>query len=337
MLNRSKFTVPNSVYRIAQQWLHIPVVVPFYHAVLGDRWLPHHGRFYRRSSDFITDLDFFVSHFNIINLPKLLSYLDGNCTLPPQALLLSFDDGMREVSEVVVPLLKKKGIPAVFFLNNSVFIDDKLLFPHLQNMILHHASAAKDKPDASYHAARDLLSCSGLWKGSLYGSLLDLNSRHGTLLEKIAEIFKIDQVGYCIAHKPYLRENDVSELIRQGFHIGSHGWDHVHLTGFDSSTQVDHTVNSVFDLCKRFGIPYRAFSFPYNDVGVSKSVYTALFQSGDVHVTFGASLMRSDFHPRSIQRLNFEKGHVSGRRILVEGFSKRALLQALGQGTMNRS
>jgi len=326
----------NSIYAIAQRWLNIPVVIPFYHAVLGDRWLPHHGQFYRRSDDFAADLDFFLSHFNIIDLQKLLSYLDGDCALPPRALLLSFDDGLREVLEVVAPILKKKGIPAVFFLNNSIFTENKLLFPHLQNLMLHHVLDTKIRQDKRYNEVHDLLYSSGLWKGNLGGSIMALKSKQGALLEKIAEICQIDQNDYCIVHKPYLNGNDVSELIRQGFHIGSHGWNHTHLTEHDSATQVDHIISSAFDLCKRFCLPYRAFAFPYNDVGISKSVYSALFQSRDVHVTFGTSLMRADCHTRSIQRLSFEKSRVSGQRILIEGFSKRALLQVLGQGTMKR-
>lgn len=325
------------ILKIAQQFIYVPIVIPFYHAVLGKHWLPHHGLFYRRSQDFIADLDIFIKHFNIIDLPCLLSYLDGNTSLPPRALLLTFDDGFHDVSEVVAPLLKKRGIPAVFFINNSVLTERKLLFPHLQNMLLHQASDVKGKQHKCSNEAYDLLSSSGLWKGTLYRSITALDSKHAKLLERIAEIFQIDQVDYCIAHKPYLSENDIFELIRQGFHIGSHGWDHTHISEVDLSVQVDHIKSSVFDLCNRFDILYRVFSFPYNDVGISKAVYAALFKSGDVHVTFGSSLMRSDIHPRSIQRLSFEKGRVSGQRILIEGFSKRALLQALGQGKMNRS
>jgi peptidoglycan/xylan/chitin deacetylase (PgdA/CDA1 family) len=326
----------NSICATAQQCLHIPVVVPFYHAVLGDRVLPHHGQSYRRSQDFIADLDFFLKYFNIIDLQDLLSYLDGKSTLPKSALMLTFDDGLHECSEAIIPLLIKKGVPAVFFLNNSALTEDRLLFPHLQNVVLHYVPDQENRQDTRYREARHLLQQRGFWRGRLRKSISKLNANHKILLENIADVFQIDQVSYAIKYEPYLKENDVFVMIKQGFHIGSHGCDHSYLTDLDLSTQVDHILSSVLDLCNRFGLSYRAFAFPYNDVGISNVVYETLFHGDKVQMTFGTSLMRMDCNARSIQRLNFENGPVSGRRILMEGLSKRALLQIAGQGIMTR-
>ena len=101
-----------------------PVILPYYHMV-SDESLPHVRPLYqyKNISQFKQDLDFLLTHFKPVSLQDLLNSLGGKTTLPPRSFLLSFDDGFREMAEVVAPILKAKGVPAVFFLN-SAFVDN---------------------------------------------------------------------------------------------------------------------------------------------------------------------------------------------------------------------
>ena len=51
--------------------------------------------------------------------------VEGSGKLDRRCLHLTFDDGFRELHDVVAPILLRKGIPATFFVN-SAFIDNKI-------------------------------------------------------------------------------------------------------------------------------------------------------------------------------------------------------------------
>ena len=103
------------------------VVFPFYHAV-SDVPLQHLAHLYpiRTRKAFERDLDFLLSHFEPVSMKEVLAHPEekrgGRLRM-----VLSFDDGLAQCHEVVLPILQKKGVPAVFFLNND-FIDNRGLF-----------------------------------------------------------------------------------------------------------------------------------------------------------------------------------------------------------------
>lgn len=55
--------------------------------------------------------------FNFVSEKDLLSALSGQMALPEKSCLITFDDGLRSQFELAVPILEKKNIPAVFYIN----------------------------------------------------------------------------------------------------------------------------------------------------------------------------------------------------------------------------
>src|SRR5687768_11071814 len=100
-----------------------------YHHVVSDERLPHiiHLYPYKNVKQFSTDIDFLLKYFEAISPADLISFINTHHKLPEKKFLLTFDDGFKEVSEVIAPILKRKGIPAIFFINPA-FIDNKEMF-----------------------------------------------------------------------------------------------------------------------------------------------------------------------------------------------------------------
>ena len=97
------------------------LVAPVYHAVT-DKW-PLYLRGapgIKNVAEFEADLDWLLQHFNPIGLDVLIDAARTGKTLPSRALFLSFDDGHRELADVVAPILEQKGVPATFFLCTSL-------------------------------------------------------------------------------------------------------------------------------------------------------------------------------------------------------------------------
>ncbi len=103
----------------------IKIIFPFYHSV-SDEDVVHIKHLYPSKNiiSFINDLDFLLKYFIPLSIDDFLS---KNYDPDQNYFVLSFDDGLRKMFDVVRPILNKKGIPAIFFLN-SAFVDNKDLF-----------------------------------------------------------------------------------------------------------------------------------------------------------------------------------------------------------------
>ena len=120
-----------------------PVFLPFYH-VVSDSKLPHVLNYpYRNTHQFIRELDYLLTHFNPVSLEDLLS--KENIGKP--VFHLSFDDGLKECTEVIAPLLVNKGIPATFFINSG-FVDNKTLFHRYKASLIQTSLSQKENPEA---------------------------------------------------------------------------------------------------------------------------------------------------------------------------------------------
>jgi biofilm PGA synthesis lipoprotein PgaB len=66
---------------------------------------------------FEADLNMLKSgNFNVISLRDLTSAMEGKAKLPPNAVVITFDDGLESFYEYAFPLLKKYNMPAASFI-----------------------------------------------------------------------------------------------------------------------------------------------------------------------------------------------------------------------------
>jgi len=111
------------------------IIYPFYH-IISDNPPPHIKHLYpiRSVKQFEKDLDFLQKYFTA-------SEFDSGNNKPQ--FILSFDDGLSEVYDIVAPILKRRNIPAIFFVN-SAFVDNKDIF---KNYIF---SLKQENPETDY-------------------------------------------------------------------------------------------------------------------------------------------------------------------------------------------
>ena len=112
---------------IPMEWVRplsgVALVVPFYHMV-SEVHVPHVSNLYRfrTIAEFKADVEFFTRHFEPVTLQDIVDALNGNRTLPRSCFHLTFDDGFREMHDIVAPILQRAGVPATFFLTTA-FLD----------------------------------------------------------------------------------------------------------------------------------------------------------------------------------------------------------------------
>ena len=73
-----------------------------------------------------------------VSAAQLRDAVQGGAPLPERALLVTFDDGLREQVEHALPVLDQLGIPAVFFVNTAPIAEGTVSTPHKIHLVRAH-------------------------------------------------------------------------------------------------------------------------------------------------------------------------------------------------------
>ncbi len=277
-------------------------VFPFYHTV-SDDYLPHIANLYqyRDVRHFEKDLDFLCKKYQPISVNQFYeSFLTGKKL--KNTLVLSFDDGLREVADIVAPILNRKGIPAVIFVN-SAFVDNKDLFYKYKISLI--VDEIRKYPQKISIVFNFLKNNNILKINSLSGVKLFLTS-NAQYIDEVAKILEIDFKFFLKKQKPYLNKQQILNLQKQGFTIGSHSVNHLEYQYLTFEEQVKQTQESTEFVIKEFGEKERFFAFPFTDYGLSKFFFQKIIDEKIVDLTFGTAGIKEDKVRTNIQRIPVE-------------------------------
>lgn len=280
-----------------------PPVVPAYH-VVSDEDVVHvkHLYFYKDERQFKNDIDFLLKHHAPITAGELKKAVaNSRETKGKRSILFTFDDGLRENYEVIAPILKSKGVPAIFFLTVRCLDNRELFFRHKASIIL------EELRNSGISAATRSLVVKTLDR---YGIAVNKSIKEGVLLvdyadrgvlDELAGILDIDYERYLAEERPYLTGEQVELLLRDGFDIGAHSLDHPRYETISLDEQVHQTIASVQQLQDTFGVNSAYFAFPFNDNGVPAALFERVAHAVDL--SFGTSGFALDEYDWNIQRI----------------------------------
>lgn len=309
----------------------VSAIFPFYHAVSG-RPLPHMLNLYeiRKPDQFASDLDYMLDHFTPV---KMSDFLAGNHTASQEkpAMVLSFDDGLTQCYDDVMPLLLKKGVPATFFLNNA-FIDNQGLFYRFKVSLL--IEELPGKSDAQLEKAADLLHCR---VNEIKQRLLSVSYVEREITDQVADVWEYSFDEYMRMNPVYLSSIQIFKMIEKGFEFGSHGIDHALFSLLKKEEALDQIQKSVKDLEFRFQLPYKFFAFPFTDQGVHDETIDILFEKRVIDAGFGTAGMKDDQWDKYYQRIPMEFHNYDARRIIRGEVNRRRLRKILGRNQTQRN
>ena len=292
------------------------ILLPFYHTV-AEQPLPHIQHLYSMKTvkEFLQDLEFLLKHFEPIDA-ETLYHFHVNQTVPKKPVFhLTFDDGLKEIYEIVAPILLQKGIPATFFIN-SAFANNKALFYRF------HASLAIEellqKGALTNLLKTEILSCSYKNRESLF------------------QYFSQQQVEEFLQNeKPYLTVEQIKTLSAQGFTIGAHSVDHPYYYEISLEEQLSQTFSSLEFVSSIIHQKLRLFAFPFTDFKVSKKFFKEITPAIDL--SFGTSNFKNDEILFNYQRIAGEqKAMDSLESIIKKEYLKYEVKRFLGKSTIFR-
>ncbi len=274
------------------------LVFPFYHTVARDQ-LPHITHLYRMRSveAFEQDLEDLLRWFEPVSIGAVLK--EPGMAKNGRKMVLTFDDGLAECHQIIAPLLRKKGVPALFFLNND-FIDNRALFFRYKASLLIHAlrenCCAREKA-ADYLAIQE---------DQAEEAIRLATYAQQPLLEGLAAELDLSFSDYLKDHPVYMTTGQVKELLSWGFDIGGHSMDHPLLSALDPGDIITQVISSVDELQQRFGVSTRYFSFPFTSDGIPEHVIDALLGKHQMDALFGTAGIKRTGKPGFMQRIPME-------------------------------
>lgn len=308
----------------------LEVIFPFYHAV-SDQPLPHIKQLYslRSINQFESDLDYLLKHFEPVSMRDFLNRGTGGPVQKPR-MVLSFDDGLIQCYEEIMPLLLKKGVPALFFLNNAYIDNRDLFFRYGVSLLLEQLSGRSDEEKKQ---AAGILHCP---VSKLRKRLLSLSYEEREMTGQLAVLWDYSFGDYMNRTPVYLSSQHIHKMKAEGFEFGSHGVDHPLFSMLTATAAIDQVRYSIKDLQERFGVDHRYFAFPFTDDGVADDTINHLFEERIIEAAFGAAGLKEDCWPAYFQRVPMEGMGLDARRVLRGELNRRRLRLISGKNRVSR-
>ena len=304
----------------------VPVIFPFYHSV-SEKPLRHIKHLYNHRSiqEFEQDLEEMLKWFEPVALGDFLKM--ERIEKGRRIMVLTFDDGLAECHQVIAPLLKKKGIPAAFFLNKH-FIDNTDLFYRYK------ASILIDQIQTDCRARERIAEYLVIPQERVTEAILMVTYHQQPLLNALAKEVDVDFIASIHKEPVYMSTKQVQDLMAWGFEIGGHSLDHADFAELKPEEMITQVKESIDDLQQRFKVSTRYFSFPFTSKGVPKHVIDTLLNEQIASVLLGTSGVKKTGKRGFIQRIPMEEYEAPAMKAVKAEFLYYLVKKPLGRNTL---
>lgn len=307
----------NSIDQINKQ-----SIFPYYH-IVSDENVKHIKHLYKfkNISQFEKDLEILVKNYKPLHPQELINHKEP-FEIPNNKFLITLDDGLKEVFTVIAPILKKRNLSAIFFINPEFIDNQKSLYKHDISYIIEVIKTSNFSNDILQEIGK-LFYLKEYSKEEIINQVKSITRSNKNLLKKVAKILSINISEYLNETKPYLTLNEIKELNNMGFYFGGHTMTHPRLTELPIEEQTQEVIGSMKWLKEKLDINYSFFAFPFWDKGISKELIQRIFEYDKRTVVFANSGIKKDIYPRIIHRFSLENPiKDTKRQIITENYYK---------------
>ena len=215
---------------------------------------------------FVEQIEYIRRHYEPITMEDLIGVARSKSkNLPPNAILLTFDDGYIDHFEAVLPVLEKYRIQGSFFPPAKAILEHRVLDVNKIHFVL---AAVEDKSRiirSIFAEIQSNITRYGLDGPEAYYERLAIADRYDTA--EVVFIKRVLQKGlpeglraqivdklfaqfvtsdeHAFASELYLSVEQLTYMRSSGMHIGSHGYDHYWLNTLSHDQQVSEVERSL--------------------------------------------------------------------------------------------
>jgi peptidoglycan/xylan/chitin deacetylase (PgdA/CDA1 family) len=235
-----------------------------YHYVRDVESTPYPGIKARSLAEFRGQLDHIEREYEVVGCEAVR----GRC-LPANAALLTFDDGLVDHLEHVLPELRRRGLTGCFCPPAQAVLERKVLDVHKVQFLLaaspEHGALADRITDSEELRARfgkpnrfDPAE-TVLVKRLLQDGLPEAERRR-ILDDLFAELVSADERAF--ADELYVTVDGVRELVEAGMDVAGHGYEHKRLELLDEAAQAEE-IGRTKEFLSKVGVEPEAWTLCY--------------------------------------------------------------------------
>lgn len=109
----------------------------------------------RHLDEFASQLRHLTSRYRVVAIDEVAAAFSGDTELPPDAAVLTFDDGLSDHYDYVTPMLVDHGVTGAFFPPTSALVDRCLLDVHRMHLVLASGAPVDQLVDRVREVVRD--------------------------------------------------------------------------------------------------------------------------------------------------------------------------------------
>ena len=281
--------------------------IPIYHAITVDKLLhleqlmPYGSK---TPKQFENDLDHLLKHLKPISLDTLYDCVVNKKVIPEKSFIITFDDGLRQVYENAMPILLRKGVPAVFFINTSVIDNQDLLFRYKSSLIVEQVLSYQKSGKSLDSAIEILKQNNAAFDGNIASAVMKISYKQSHVLDSMASVLDLSWKDYLAQEKPYMTSAQLHDLKAKGFYLGGHTVHHPELWKLSNDEAVSETYESAKFMKDNYGFTFSSFAFPFTDVQIKNQFFDGVQQAGGIDLMFGSQKLKRDVQPNTLQRFD---------------------------------
>lgn len=224
---------------------------------------------------FEQQLDWLQARHTVIDVDTLDAAVHGARPLPPNAALLTFDDGLIDHYEVAFPILRARGLSGLFFVSENPTAEPRLLGVHKTQLLL--ASMGAEAFGRAVLAEAELVPAVSDAARAVFGAdrWEDAGDRAIKQLinyqlpfddaERVLEAIFARHVGDSrdVARALYLDAAQIREMAAGGMAFGYHTRSHRMLSRLDARAQRDEIAPGTAWIAGLTGQARVSFCYPW--------------------------------------------------------------------------
>jgi len=198
---------------------------------------------------------------NPVSLNELIIAQDQH-NVPDNAVVITFDDGYSDFYDHAFPVLKEEGIPCTLFVTTGFVNGDIWLWPDRLQYCVDYSSKESICVPGEEHP----LSLKGdrkiVWNALADHCLTLSNLEKINFIASVETELNVSPPALPPSEYEALDWNQIRDISRAGFEIGSHSVSHPVMTSLNDESLHHELIQSKADIENQIGYPVTSFCYP---------------------------------------------------------------------------
>lgn len=269
-----------------------------YHYVRPDTDRPPYRYYHLDLADFRRQLDYLETTYELVDRDKFLSYLGGDAEPSSDDLVLTFDDGLQDHHEWVLPELRKRDLWGLFFVSGP--IGASVLPVHRIHSMLGSADGADlaaaledivEPSDVRDERAEAFEEAYTQYDSSESTQWFKRTLNYHVAYDRLPQL--LDEIQACVPgvrpvdpEEFYMDRTQLRELADAGMLLGGHTVSHPALSRLSPSAQRAEIHRSLEFVDKVVDPPIRSFAYPYGGTAMYDETSVEILREADCDLAF---------------------------------------------------